>query len=172
VLVYGHSAGSAFVLRAAAAGLSIAKLVLADPPYGRHSDADDAARARQAEAAATIQRFHDRGDHRGNAAFFLSGFGLPPQAIDELLDSPAGQMMIDSARALPYDYAMVGDGLVPNELAGRVEAPTLILAAEAAPAAAKALMEVMPRAELQMLSASTHDLAPTEIAAAVVPFFR
>jgi hypothetical protein len=81
-------------------------------------------------------------------------------------------MMIDSARALPYDYAMVGDGLVPNELAGRVEAPTLILAAEAAPAAAKALMEVMPRAELQTLSASTHDLAPTEIAAAVVPFFR
>jgi pimeloyl-ACP methyl ester carboxylesterase len=65
VLVYGHSAGSAFVLRAAAAELSIAKLVLADPPYGRHSDADDAARARQAEAAATIQRFHDRGDHRG-----------------------------------------------------------------------------------------------------------
>jgi pimeloyl-ACP methyl ester carboxylesterase len=101
VLVYGHSAGSAFALRAAAAGLSIAKLVLADPPHGRHGDADDAARARQAEAAATIQPFHDRCDHRGNAAFFMSGFGLPPQAVDELLDSPGGEMMIDSASALP-----------------------------------------------------------------------
>jgi Alpha/beta hydrolase family len=173
VLVYGQSAGSAFALRAAAAGLSIAKLVLADPPYGRHSDADEAAaRARQAEAAATIQAFHDRGDHRGNAAFFLSGFGLPPQEVDDLLASPAGQMMIDSARALPYDYSMVGDGLVPNELAARVDAPTLILAAETAPATAQALAEIMPRAELQTLRASTHDLAPTEIAAAVLPFFR
>jgi hypothetical protein len=152
--------------------LSIAKLVLADPPYGRHSDADDAARARQAEAAATIHGLHDRGDHRGNASFFLSGFGLPPQAVDELLDSPAGQMMIDSARALPYDYAMVGDGLVPDELAAHVEARTLILAAEAAPATAKALVEVMPRAKLQTLTAPTHDLAPAEIAAVVLPFLR
>jgi pimeloyl-ACP methyl ester carboxylesterase len=33
VRVYGHSAGSAFAIRAAAAGMSIAKLVLADPPF-------------------------------------------------------------------------------------------------------------------------------------------
>ena len=139
VLVYGHSAGSAFALRAAAAGLDIAKLVLADPPYGRHSGADDQVRARQAEAAATIQAFHDSGDHRGNAAFFLSGFGLPRAAVDEMLDSPTGQMMIDSARALPYDYAMVGDALVPDELAARVEVPTLVLAPETAPRARKLL---------------------------------
>jgi hypothetical protein len=67
---------------------------------------------------------------------------------------------------------MVGDGLVPNELAAHVEAPTLILVVEAAPATAKALVEVMPRAELQTLRASTHDLAPTEIAAVVLPFLR
>jgi pimeloyl-ACP methyl ester carboxylesterase len=76
-LVYGHSAGAALALRAAAAALNIAKLVLSDPPYGRHSDADDAAKARQAETAAKLQAFHDKGDHRGAAAFFLSGFGLP-----------------------------------------------------------------------------------------------
>ena len=33
VLVYGHSAGSALALRAAASGLDIAKLALADPPF-------------------------------------------------------------------------------------------------------------------------------------------
>jgi len=91
--------------------------VLADPPYRRHGDADDAARARQAEEARTIQAFHDQGDHRGNAAFFLSGFGLPPEAVDEMLASPGGEMMIDSARALAYDYALVGDGLIPDALA-------------------------------------------------------
>jgi len=60
VLVYGHSAGSAFALRAAAADLSIAKLVLADPPFRPHGDSDEAARTRQANEAATVQAFHDR----------------------------------------------------------------------------------------------------------------
>ena len=170
-LVYGHSAGSAVALHAAAAGLQIAKLVLADPPYRPHSGADEAARIRQAETAATLQAFHDRGDHRGAAALFLSGFGLPSEAVDELLDSPAGETMIDCARALPYDYAVVGDGLVPNELAARVRVPTLILAPETAPATANALAQVMSSATLQPMGASTHDLAATEIAAAVTPFF-
>jgi len=170
-LVYGHSAGAALALHAAAAGLQIAKLVLADPPYRPHSDADEAARIRQAETAATLQALHDRGDHRGAAAVFLSGFGLPSEAVDELLDSPAGETMIDCARALPYDYAVVGDGLVPNQLATRARVPTLILAPETAPATANALVQVMPSATLQPMKASTHDLAVTEIAAAVTPFF-
>ncbi|MGZ3312063.1 MAG: alpha/beta fold hydrolase [Xanthobacteraceae bacterium] len=171
-LVYGHSAGSALALRATAAALNIAKLVLADPPYGRHSDADDAARARQAETAAKLQAFHDKGDHRGAAALFLSGFGLPSEAADELLGSPAGEAMIDSARALPYDYAVVGDGLLPDELAAQAAVSTLVLAAETALKTARALVEIMPRATLQRMRASTHDLPPEEIASAVTPFFR
>lgn len=169
-LVYGHSAGSALALRCAAAGLRFAKLVLADPPFGRHGDADDQARARQAAQAAQIQALHDRGDHRGAAAYFLSGFGLPPKAVDDMLDSPAGQALIDCARALPYDYALVGDGLIPEQLAAKVTPPTLILAAESAPGTAQALAEIMPRAQLQTLRASTHDLPAAEIAAAAAPF--
>lgn len=171
VSVYGHSAGSALALRAAAAGLNIAKLALADPPYGRHGDTDEAAKARQAEAAAKIQAFHDRGDHRGAAAFFLSGFGLPSEAVEEMLDSPAGESMIDCARALPYDYAMVGDGLVPNALAAKAAMPAVVLAAETAPETAKALVKIMPSAKLQLMKASTHDLAPTDIAKVVTSFF-
>ncbi len=169
--VYGHSAGSVLALRAAAAGLNIARLALADPPFGRHSDADEAARARQAETAAKIQAFHDRGDHRGAAAFFLSGFGLPSEAIEEMLDSPAGAGMIDSARALPYDYAMVGDGLVPDELAAEAAVPAVVLAAETAPETARALVEIMPNATLQLMKASIHDLPPGDVAWAVTPFF-
>jgi pimeloyl-ACP methyl ester carboxylesterase len=171
VFVYGHSAGSALALRAAAAGLTIAKLVLADPPYRRHGDTDDAARARQADEARTIQALHDRGDHRGNAAFFLSGFGLPPEAVDEMLESPAGGMMIDSARALPYDYAMVGDNLVPDALAAEVAVPTLVVAAASARKTAEALVANIPNARIQPMPASAHELAPTDIAKVVVSFF-
>jgi len=171
-LVFGHSAGSALALRAAAAALNVAKLVLADPPYGRHSDADDAARARQAETAAKLQAFHDKGDHRGAAALFLSGFGLHSETVDELLGSPAGETMIDSARALPYDYAVVGNGLVPDELAAQAAVPTLVLAAQTALKTARALVEGMPHATLRSMRASAQDLSPDEVASAVTPFFR
>ena len=171
VFVYGHSAGSALALRAAAALLDITKLVLADPPYSRHGDTEDAARTRFAEAAATIRAFHEQGDHRGAAAFFLSGFGLPPEAVNEMLDSPGGEMMIDSARALPNEYALLGDGLVPNALAAQVTVPTLVMAAVSGPKTAEALVEVMPNARLQLMPASAHDLAAKDIASVVMPFF-
>ncbi len=170
--VYGHSAGSALSLRAAAAGLKIAKLVLADPPFRRHGDAatDEAAQARQAEEAAKIRAFHDRGDHKGAAAFFLSGFGLPPEAVEAMLQAPGGERLIDCARALPYDYAQVGDGLVPTALAVKAAIPTLILTAESAPDTAQALVTIMPSAQIHLMRVSAHDLAPTEIERVVTPF--
>jgi pimeloyl-ACP methyl ester carboxylesterase len=171
-LVYGHSAGSMLALHAAAAGLGFSKLVLADPPVRAHGDADEAARARQAESAATIQALHDRGDHRGAAAFFLSGFGLPAEVVQDMLDSPAGEAMIDCARALPYDFALVGDGFVPETVAARISVPTLIVAAEPTPPGALALAQATPTATLQPLRTSTHDLAPAEIAQAISPFLR
>lgn len=172
VFVYGHSAGSALALHAAAAGLKITKLVLADPPFRPHSNSDEEAKARQAEEAAKIQALHDAGDHRGAAAFFLSGFGLPAEAVEQMLDSPAGEAMIDCARALPYDYAVVGDALVPNALATRATMPTLILADQAAPRTGAALVEAMPNARLQTMRASAHDLDASEIATVIIPFFE
>lgn len=169
-IVYGHSAGSMLALHAAAAGLGFSKLVLADPPVRAHGDADEDARARQAESAATIQALHDRGDHRGAAAFFLGGFGLPAEAVQARLDSPAGEAMIDCARALPYDFALVGDGFVPETVAARVSVPTLIVAAEPAPPGARALAAAISGATLRSLRGSTHDLAPAEIAHAIRPF--
>ena len=80
--------------------------------------------------------------------------------------------MIDSARALPYDYAVVGDGLLPDELAAQAAVPTLVLAAETALTTGRALVEIMPRATLRSMRASAHDLPPDEIASAVTPFFR
>src|SRR5687767_10913154 len=140
VFVYGHSAGSALALRAAAAGLDIAKLALADPPYTPHGEHDEAAKAEHTEQAARIRELNEKGDLKGSAKFFLSGYGLPDEDLEAMFQSPAGETMIDCARALPYDYAMLGDGLVPTELATEVKTPTLILAPEAMPETAQALV--------------------------------
>lgn len=163
-VIYGHSAGSALALRAAAAGLPIVKLILADPPYMPHSDNDNAAIAQFADEKAKVQELHDRGDHRGNAARFLGGFGLSEDDVDGMLDSPAGTGMIDSAKALPYDYAVLGNGLVPTHVAEQINVPVVILSAGNSLDAAKELEKSMPHAALQRLSSDTHEMSPDALA--------
>jgi hypothetical protein len=119
-----------------------------------------------------IQQLNAAGDYRASVKFFLSGYGLPDEALEEMLSSPAGESMIASAKVLPYDYAMLGDGLVPTELAAKALVPTLVLAAEEQPSTARALVDVLPHAELLLAPASTHELPPSEIAALISPFLH
>jgi pimeloyl-ACP methyl ester carboxylesterase len=170
VRVYGHSAGSALALRAATAGLGITRLVLADPPYSPLDGDPGAARAEHADQARRIEQRIAAGDYRGSVKLFLSGYGLPDEALEQMLDSPAGSGMVAAARALPYDYAMLGDGPVPLEAAATVPVPALVVADEHDPQVAQALVEVMPEAEFAPAPASTHELAPDQIAALVEPF--
>ena len=164
VLVYGHSAGSALALRAAASGLDIAKLALADPPFTPRGEDDEAAKAEHAEQAARIRELNDRGDYEGSAKFFLKDYGLSDEDLEAMFRSPAGEAMLDCARALPYDYAVLGDGLVPTELAAKVNLPTVILAAEAMPETAQALAVAMPNARLRAMETSAHELPPEVLA--------
>lgn len=164
VLVYGHSAGSALALRAAASGLDIAKQALADPPFTPRGEDDEAAKAEHAEQAARIRELNDRGDYEGSAKFFLKDYGLSDEDLEAMFRSPAGEAMLDCARALPYDYAVLGDGLVPTELAAKVNVPTVILAAEAMPETAQALADAMPNARLRAMETSAHELPPEVLA--------
>jgi pimeloyl-ACP methyl ester carboxylesterase len=172
VFVYGHSAGSALALRAAATVPGIAKLVLADPPFTPHGEDDEAAKAEFLEEAARIRELRDRGDHRGSVMLFLGGMGVPEEDVEALLDSPAGESMLGSARALPYDYAVLGDGLVPTELAAKVPVPTIILAAKAMPETAQALADAMPDAHVEAMENSAHETPPAEIAERVTGFLK
>ena len=172
VFLYGHSAGSALALRAAATGLNIAKLALADPPFTPRDENDEAAKAELAKESARIKELHSKGDYKGSVKFFLGGMGLSDEDIEGILESPAGGGMIDSARALPYDYSMLGDGLVPTNLAAKVTVPTVILAAKAMPETAQALADVMPNAQHRTLEGQTHEVAAEALAPVLVEFFQ
>jgi pimeloyl-ACP methyl ester carboxylesterase len=172
VYMYGHSAGSALALRAAAAGLNITKLALADPPFTPHGENDEAARAQHAEEAARIQELNDKGDYRSSVKFFLSGYGLSDEDLEAMFQSPAGESMIDCARALPYDYAMLGDGLDPKDIAAKVKIPTIIFAAEGMQETAQALVSTMPNARFQAMEASAHETPPADMAEKITGFFH
>lgn len=170
--VYGHSAGSGLALRAAWGGLSISRLVLADPPYSPPGSDPATARTEHANEARRIKQLNAAGDYRGSVKHFLAGYGMPEEALEELLDSSAGSAMLDAARALPYDYAMLGDGLLPLEAAAKVTMPTLIIADENDSATARALAKAVPEGEFAPMPAPTHDVAVGEIAVAVQLFLR
>jgi pimeloyl-ACP methyl ester carboxylesterase len=172
VYMYGHSAGSALALRATAAGLNITKLALADPPYTPHGENDEAAKAQHAAEAARIRELNDKGDYKSSVKFFLSGYGLSDEDLEGMLQSPGGESMLDCARALPYDYAMLGDGLVPTDVAANVKVPTLILAAEAMPETAQALVSVMPNARFQAMETSAHETPAADLAEKISGFFN
>jgi pimeloyl-ACP methyl ester carboxylesterase len=171
VFVYGHSAGAALALRAAS-GLGTAKLVLADPPFTPHSENDVVAKAEFAEEAARLQELHDKGDYRASVKLFLGGMGLSAEDVEGMLNSPAGESMLNSARALPYDYAVLGDGLAPTNLAAKVTVPTLILAAREMPETAQALADAMPNARFEAMDGSAHETPPAEIAQRVTRFLE
>jgi hypothetical protein len=80
--------------------------------------------------------------------------------------------MVATAGALPYDYAVLGDGLVPVDLAARIRAPTLVLAAGSEPATAQALVDALPHGEFRPTEAPLHEMQPSDIAAMVTPFLK
>jgi pimeloyl-ACP methyl ester carboxylesterase len=164
VALYGHSAGSALTIRAAAANLRIARLILADPPFTTHGDNDNEAVAQYQAEYEKVRELHDKGDHRGNAFLFLCGFGMPEQEVNDLLDSPVGESMIACAKALPYDYAVLGDGLVPGKIASKITVPTSILASGYSVEAAQELADIISEADLSILPASTHEMSPIQLA--------
>lgn len=170
VTIYGHSSGAALALRVAAAGLPVARLVLGDPPYSPHTPDADAMRAEHAQQAERLRALVAQADHAGAVRFFLSGFGLSPEELDGLMASPAGEAMCALAATLPYDYDMLGDGLVPLDAAKSVHVPTLVLAAQGEDVAARQLCAAIPDARLLGTVAPLHALAVEDYAPDILRF--
>lgn len=78
--------------------------------------------------------------------------------------------MIQIAGTLPYDFAMLGDGLVPTALAATVTPPTLVLAPGAMPEAALQLVDAMPNARFAAMDAPIHELSPGDFVPILTSF--
>lgn len=168
VHLYGHSAGAALALHAAAMGLPLGMLVLADPPYSPRGGDETAAAAAHFEEAVQIQRLIEHDGAAAGARQFLRNMGVPAQDLEALLESEAGASMVQLAKTLPYDYALLGDGLVPTELAARVGCPALVLAPAASLQVALQLVHALPVARFVPMDAPIHELAPPQLAAVLV----
>jgi len=169
VRVFGHSSGAVLALRAAAAGVPIARLAVFDPPVavidGTPTPGDLAARL-TAEVAA---------GRRDTAArlFLTEAVGMPPQVVAMIEDGPGWPALTALAHTLPYDVTITDAALSPALLA-TIGVPALIVDGGANPAflqeAASAVATAIPDAEHVTLADQTHDEDPAVLAPVLVEF--
>jgi pimeloyl-ACP methyl ester carboxylesterase len=167
--VYGASSGAALALQAAAelGPAHVSRLAVFDTPYGQEQRAFD-------EQKEGVERLVRDGEPGEAAEFFLSAIGTPPQALEGMKSSPEWAAIKKIDFTLAYDYAVLGDGQVPDNVK-RISVPTLVMNGEKSLAfmgpTADRIAELIPNAERQTLKGQAHQAAPDVMAPLLIDFF-
>jgi len=168
--LYGVSSGAALALQAAAklGPAEVPKLALYEPPYGQDSKAF-------AEQKQRINELTKTGKPGEAAEYFMAAIGTPPEGIQNMKRSKDWDAMTRIDFTLAYDYAVLGDGLVPDETARSVTVPTLVMNGEKSMAfmqpTADRIAKAMPRAERKTLEGQTHQAKADVVAPVLIEFF-
>ena len=172
VHLYGHSSGAGLALRAVAAGLPVARLVLHDPPYA--PDGDPAAQEEAREWDRVLTDLLGRGEPAEAIAEFVRRVGAPEEVAQQVKSSPD---MVAVAPTLAYDSAVMDDrngGAIPADLARQITQPTLVLVGGESPPfmheVAQRLAELLPAGSLQVLPGQDHNADPEVVAPVVARF--
>ncbi len=169
--VYGHSSGAGLALRAAGAGVPIAKLVLHEPPYS----GDDEGSRRDARQLAGTVRTAIAEDRRADAiTAFLTASGMPPEMAEGLATDPR---MLAVAPTIPYDFEVMGDDRgegIPEGLVRTLDIPALVIAGTDSPEffrdAAARIAELLPNGRIMILEGQDHGAAAEVVAPVVADF--
>jgi pimeloyl-ACP methyl ester carboxylesterase len=171
VFLFGFSSGAALSLRAAATlgNARVTKLALFQPPYSSTHE--------EKQAFDTyVKRTNDllESNNYGEAvALFLADM-LPAEVLEAMRQSPEWSKLEALAPTLAYDNAVLGDSLVPIDIAKRITLPTLLLrdaAFDFVREAMDVLAKAIPQASQQVLEAKDHGVTAETLAPVLEKFF-
>lgn len=167
--LYGVSSGAALALQGAAklGPARVPKLAIYEVPYGQ----DERDFREQKDRIHQLVKTGKPGDA---AAFFFSAIGTPPPVLDDMKRAPEWEAIKKLDFTLSYDYAVLGDGNVP-ETVKQITVPTLVMVGEKAmdfmrPAADR-IAELIPNAQRKTIKGQGHQAAPETMAPVLVEFF-
>jgi pimeloyl-ACP methyl ester carboxylesterase len=146
----------------------VPRLALYEPPYGQES----AAFASQKQRVNELVKTGKPGDA---AAFFMTAIGTPPEVIDGMKRSGEWEAIKKIDFTLAYDYAVLGNGAVPEDTARAITVPALVMDGEKTmdfihPAADR-IAELMPRSQRKTLAGQTHQVNADATAPVLIAFF-
>jgi len=175
--VYGHSSGAGLALHAAAHGLSLAKVVLHDPPYA--PDGDEEARRTAREYGENLKAMLSE-DRRGDAVeLFMTMVGMPQEVIEGMRHTPRWAELEAMAPTLAYDSEIMGDigrdGTIPVDKASRVTVPALVLTGGADYPwminVGRRLADAIPNGRHRVLEGQEHAVPPEVLVPVLEDFF-
>jgi pimeloyl-ACP methyl ester carboxylesterase len=170
--LFGTSSGAALAFEAALAlGSRVSRLAMYEPPYN-----DDLA-ARQAWQAyrRDLDRLMAAGQPDGLVERAMQLFGVTPDAMAAMRESPMWAPWAAMAPSIAYDAAVLGpEAAVPLARAAELRVPTLVLAGEASypfmQVTARALAQAIPQAQLRILAGQIHEFTAAALAPVLVDF--
>lgn len=168
--LYGVSSGGALALQAAAqlGPAKVTKLAIYDPPYGQEPEDF----ATQKQRVGELVRTGERGEA---AAYFLSAIGTPPEALEAMKRSPDWEAIKKIDFTLVYDYAVLGDGDVPQEIVKTIRVPTLVMTGEKSmdfmASAADRIAALVPQSQRKTLKGQAHQVEADVMVPVLVEFF-
>jgi len=169
--LYGISSGAALALRAAVTlgSAKVPKLALYEPPFGQETGDFE----QQKQQVNEIIRSGKPGEA---AAFFLSAIGTPPEALEGMKASPEWDAIKKIDFTLAYDYEVLGNGMVPADIARAIVVPILVMDGEKSldfmHATADQLAKLVPNAQRKTLTGQTHQAEAGAVAPALIAFLR
>lgn len=168
--LFGVSSGGALALQTAAklGAAKVRKLAIYEAPYGQN--AQDF--ATQKQRVGQLVRTGEPGDA---AAFFLSAIGTPPEALEGMKRSPEWDAIRKMDFTLAYDYEVLGDGDVPEEIVKTIRVPTLVMnggkSMHFMGKAADRIAALVPQSQRKTLSGQTHQIDAAITVPVLVEFF-
>ena len=169
----GTSSGAALALRTAArlGAAKVSMLALYEPPYGPEKQKQDFADQRR-----RVTDLIRTGPPGEAVAYFLSAIGMPPEALEGMKRSSDWDAMKRLEPTLAYDYAVLGDGVVPRDLARTVAVPVLVLDGQKSMdfmhGTADLLAAQLAHSERRTLPGQTHQVDPGALAPVLAAFFK
>jgi pimeloyl-ACP methyl ester carboxylesterase len=168
--LFGVSSGGALAMQAAAklGPAMVPKLALYEIPYGQES----AAFASQKQRVNELVKTGKPGDA---AVFFLTAIGTPPEVIEGMKRSGEWEAIKKIDFTLAYDYAVLGNGAVPEDTARAITVPALVMDGEKTMgfmhSTADRIAELMPRSQRKTLAGQTHQVDADAAVPVLTAFF-
>jgi len=173
--VFGHSAGAALAMEAAARVAGIRRLAVYEPPFilGGRSPLPDDLPARLAERCAAD------GPDSALAYYFTIALEVPAPALERMRADPTWAEWERMAHTLAYDAAILGERVtgrpLPAEPFASIAVPTLVLSGGSSPEwmreTARAVAAAIPGGRHVTLDGQGHSAAPDVLTPVLVDFF-
>lgn len=174
--VLGFSSGAVLALRAAAAGVPIAKLAVYEPPF----IVDDSRPPVPGDYVEHLDALVAEGRRFDAWAYFMTtAVGVPRKVVDGMRNEPWIPAMEAVAHTIAYDGRVMGDTMSGRPLSpepwDRIAAPVLVMDGGASQpwmqAGARQLAGLLPNVEHRTLEGQDHGPSAEALAPVLVEFF-